>query len=41
MVVSISPNPDGGGHGDDIIWDLNIPQIGKMTITREGQQIKS
>ena len=26
MVVSISPNFQGGGRGDDVIRDRNIPQ---------------
>jgi len=26
MVVSISANFQRGGHGNDIIWDPNIPQ---------------
>ena len=26
MVVSISANLQKGGHGNDIIWDPNIPQ---------------
>ena len=29
MVASISRNPHGGGHGIDVIRDLNIPQMGK------------
>ena len=26
MVVPISANFQGGGHGNDVIWDPNIPQ---------------